>query len=385
MSRKTGPTHSPATAGQDTTSLPSLEQHAQEETLRQANHRLQRELSKLREDRTHVIEAVTEAIQLAASGIIIPPVELPKPAKSRSDRKEEKAIYVLSDTQLGKLTPTYNTEVCAKRLDTYLDAATTITNIQRVDHEVNDAYVIFGGDMIEGELIFPHQQWQLDSSMFAQTFSSGPAMFIKFIRGLLAIHRHVTLVCVPGNHGNMGGRQGKAYSPETNGDRMLYVFMQALLAREPRLTWRIVYEERESGWYDVSSPWPNWPILSMHGYNMPSPASASMATIARRIWGYSSGAIQEPFKIVISCHWHSPKHFLLNELEVFYNGSTESTNLFAQERLSAMGQPMQLMFFLHPTRGVTAQYWLKLDKRITYQAKHAPAAVAYEPVEEPKL
>ena len=41
------------------------------------------------------------------------------------------------------------------------------------------------------------------------------------------------------------------------------------------------------------------------------------------------------------------------------NGSTESTNTFAQEALAAQGDPEQLLMFMRPNR-FTAEYWVDL-------------------------
>ena len=355
-----------------------------EATLRQANANLARQLERVRNGQDELIRAVHSAIDTAAASLEIPRV--PKPIyRSGKSHGEEKAILCVGDMQLAKVTPTYNTAVCEARMERYAQAVASITKIMRSDHPVNDAHIHLLGDIIEGEMIFPHQAHQIDSGLYTQLMVDAPRILINFIRQMLTVFRHIHITAIPGNHGQFGGRGWKAYSPETNADRMLYRLLQGLLANEPRVTWQIPYARHESAWYAVDYPFgreAGHGILMFHGNQIPNVGSASTGTIARRIWGFSAGAIAEPFEIVEFGHWHTPKYIPLNKIHVFCNGSTESTNIYAQERLSAIGQPVQLMYFMSPKRGITAQYWLQLEpKPVTAEQSYdLPAIEPYTPV-----
>ncbi len=347
-----------------TTLKARLEQAEREEHLRAANATLARENSKLRYRQSEMLAALGTMIDTAAQGLVIPRVAKPL-IKSGRRHAEEKAIICVGDLQLAKTTPTYNTDVCERRMGRYAEIAAKLTMIQRSDHPVNDARVYLLGDILEGELIFPHQAHQLDRSLYSQLMIDAPRIIVNYLRSLLTVFRHVHVVCVPGNHGALGGRAGRAYNPESNADRMLYRLVQGLLAAEPRLSWQIPYQRNEAAWYAVDYPFGGVRngFMLFHGDQIPNPGSASTGTIARRVWGYSAGAIAEPFDNVIFGHWHTPKYIPLNKLGVWCNGSVESTNTYAQERLSAIGQPIQLMMFCHEERGVTGQYWVKLEDK----------------------
>ena len=67
------------------------------------------------------------------------------------------------------------------------------------------------------------------------------------------------------------------------------------------------------------------------------------------------------FKDAISGHWHTPTKFYLNGITVRVSGSTESYNVYAQEKMAAMGEPSQPFLFVHPKKGrVTAEYQIEL-------------------------
>jgi hypothetical protein len=154
-------------------------------------------------------------------------------------------------------------------------------------------------------------------------------------------------------------------NPETNADRMLYTITQQLLAAETRLTWQIAYKPHDTGWYEVAYPFGperGHGFLLFHGDQISNASTCSTRTIATRIWGWASGAVPEPFQYAVWGHWHSPKRIKMNRIIGWCNGSTESTNTFAQERLSAVGEPEQLLMFCHPDRGVTAEYWVNLKE-----------------------
>lgn len=364
-------------------------QAEKEQALRQANATLARQLSKVRDDRQEIVRALTDAVQTAASSLDIPKVPSPAIAKSRGRHTEEQSILCVGDLQLAKVTPTYNSEICEQRMVTYAEAARSVIEIQRNDHPVNVARVYMLGDMIEGELIFPHQAHQIDAGLFTQLMVDGPRILINFLRSLLTFVQRVHVVAIPGNHGQLGGRGWKAYSPETNADRILYAHIQTALANEPRISWAIPYAAHEAAWYAVDYPFaPDTAHgnFLFHGQQIPNAASASTATIARRIWGYGSGAVPEPFENVFHGHWHTPRYIPANRIKIFCNGSTESTNIYAQERLSAIGQPVQLLCFTHPRRGITAQYWLELERTpiVAAQAYNLPAPQPLPPIPMPR-
>lgn len=350
-----------------------LKERGRETRLVEANEQLARELIRAKGRTADLVEAVRRAVTDAATGLVLPPVVGPSKVLRRvaRTRDAEKALVVVSDVQLGKATPSYNTKVAEERLAAYAEKVCSLAAIQRADHPVDEARVYLLGDIVEGELIFPSQPHETESSLYRQTVVDGPRILVNFLRRLLLDFRTVHVVGVIGNHGALGGPVRRQYNPETNADRMLYEFIRQLMRDESRCTWNIPFELNHRAWYAVDYPFGEDRMIAgnllhghgfllFHGDQIPGSANYSMKTIANRIWGWASGAVPEPFDHVIYGHWHSPRYFEAGRYSVWCNGSTESDNRFAQERLSAMGKPTQLLLFVHPRKGVTSEYWVRL-------------------------
>lgn len=351
-----------------------LAEHANIQALRESNDRLNRQLAseKLRTGRLE--SAVERAVGDALSGLTIPPV--PKPSRSgKLNSGEEKAIIVLSDVQGGKVTPTYNSTVAEERIMRYARKVKLLTDIQRSAHPVKDARVYLLGDQIEGEFNFPHQPHQIDASLFRQ-IKDGAEVHANFLRALLSDFELVHVVGIIGNHGRIGGRYD-CVNPETNSDRMLYNLTQTILRGEKRLTWDIPWEKNERAWYAVDYPFGSprhyeqlkvsefgrvttHGFLLFHGDQIPGSASHSDGTIAKHLFGWASGGVPEPFSYAIYGHWHRARSSRFNRFRFWCNGSTESTNTYAQEKLAAVGFPEQWLLFCHARRGVTAEYLVDL-------------------------
>lgn len=338
--------------------------------LRQANERLSREMQRLKTQQDVLVDAVYRAARDAATGLYIPKYNPPK-LKAKPGHAEC-AIAVLSDVQLGKVTPSYSSVVAEERVLRYADKIIELTKIQRSDHPVTTARVYVLGDIVEGELIFPHQPWTIDSSLFRQTLVDGPRILIGFLNRLLAEFERVHVVGVIGNHGRLGPKRSP-YNPETNMDRMLYHVVKDRMEGVKRLTWNLPFIPNERAAMTVDYPFSKEAaadgklpephgFLVMHGDQIPGSPSHSVATIAKRIYGWASGSIKERFDYVVYGHWHNSRRFRFNRFKVWCNGSTESTNTYAQEQLSeGGGPPEQTLLFCHPVRGVSAEYDVDLS------------------------
>lgn len=345
-------------------------QHEQVSQLYDTVDRLRRQLDAEKRRTGRLVAAVKEAATEALQGLDLRTTYTPPSRVGRGD--PEKALVCLGDLQLGKRTPTYNSKVCEERVQAYAKKVINLTNIQRTDHPVDEARVYVLGDFVEGELVFSHQPHQIDSSLFRQTVVDGPRILGNFIRHLLSSFKHVHVAGVIGNHGVLSGGRHSRHNPETNADRFLYEITRQQFLQEKRVTWNLPFLENERAWYVVDYPFGSeathktpqyFPdrhgFLLFHGDQIPGGANYSMGTIARHLWGYASGAIPEPFQYAIHGHYHTPRKAVLNNVTLWQNGSTESTNTFAQEKMAAVGKPCQQLLFASPRR-VTAEYLVDL-------------------------
>ena len=214
----------------------ALDHEAQVDDLKAYTRRLERQLARAKDKQADLVDAMYQAISDGISTINIQPVEAPEPDRRR--KHEEYAIVMLSDWQLGKKTDNYDSQICADRIDRLASKVVDITRVQRSDHPVKRCVIFALGDMLEGELIFPGQAWQIDSSLYRQLFD-GAEILAGFVRKMAATFEQVDVYCVPGNHGYLGGRSRKDYHPESNADRILYRIAEKITLGDPRIYWEI--------------------------------------------------------------------------------------------------------------------------------------------------
>jgi len=337
----------------------SLENYAEVDALRAANQRLQQQLRKATAKTDDLVEAVTKAAYDAA--LIAGPLPLtPVPSKDNR-RKEEVALWDLGDWQGAKLTSTYNSQVMRDRVMQFCTKAQRITMIQRADHPVKRCVIIFGGDQVEGLFNFPQQPFEVDSSLFEQ-YVNVSRLLVDVVRFALSVYDKVTVVSEWGNHGRIGSKRS-AVPRSDNVDRMCYELARQLLAGEWRLTWQDCPEDIQR--LEVGS----YRALVIHGDEFGRNGFASRSTIVQHVNRWRSGAYRVDglaweFRdcYVHHYHLHAEDPLANGEGAVYWTGSTESDNRYAQNALSSAGIPSQRLHFVDPVKGrVTSAYKIWLD------------------------
>lgn len=318
--------------------------------------RLARSVERYKANKNELVKAVYEAAYDAFSTISMPVI--PAPPKDTRKADEEVAVAILADWQLGKVTPSYSSEICRQRIELYAEKVSRITNIQRADHPVKHLRCWVLGDIVEGEDIFPGQAHLIDSSLYRQVGVNGPAIIRDFILRMLQDFETIHFVGIIGNHGSIGGRGRKEYNSETNMDRLLYKIIEHMFAYEPRVTFDIPDGHGESNFYAVDRVG-DYGTLLMHGDQFPPPSSTH--TYYKKVMGWKDGAIPQPFDDVYVGHYHQNVKMTLGSSILRMSGSPESYNTFAQEVLAVMGRPSQNLQFIHPFNGVTSEHTIYLD------------------------
>ena len=132
--------------------------------LKADNVKLLRQLEKAKNKKADMVDAVYNAVSTNLRTWDKP--KIPKPKLHKKTKDAEVAVAVLSDVQLAKVTPDYNTKVAEKRVVQYANKIVELTNVQRSAHPVNKCVVLAAGDIVEGELIFPGQTHLIDASLY---------------------------------------------------------------------------------------------------------------------------------------------------------------------------------------------------------------------------
>jgi len=318
--------------------------------------RLQRQLAREKQRSDRILAAAYQAVTDSIAALNISPVA--KPATDRRTRGEETAVLMLGDWQLGKVTPSYSSEICENRITVLREKVDRLVEIQRADHPVKRVALFVLGDMIEGELIFPGQAHQIDSSLFRQVTVDGPRILGDTVRWALSRFQTVDVYAVPGNHGAIGGRSRRDMHPESNADRMLYEVTRQLTDQE-RLTWHVAED-----WWAAADLGERCRFLLLHGNQVRGYNGIPWYGWARKVlaWGSLSRLWPEmEFDHVAAGHFHTPVSIYLNGRRVWINASTESHNPYALEQLAAAGEPAQWLLFVKPGQGVTAEYLVGLN------------------------
>lgn len=325
--------------------------------LLQAFNRKSRELDRIKHQRGDIIDAIYQASKDAHIGFRVEPID--PPPKDKRQKTSEVAAICLSDWQLGKRTPDYNMKVCEQRVRKLAQKVIELTNIQRAHHPVKELRIWCIGDIVESEQIFPGQVHEIEGSVFKQSVTA-KKILADFITTMLANFDKVHVVGVIGNHGSLGTRARREFNPNTNWDRVVYDSTRDLFRNEKRVTWVIPEDEERRAWYAVDKVGDKG-VLLFHGDQVRGGfAGMPFYGFFKKVLGWGVGAIPEHFDYAIAGHWHTPTFLTLNTKQVWVNGSTESSNPYAQEQLAAVGFPSQQLLFFHPRRGVTAEYKVRL-------------------------
>jgi hypothetical protein len=335
----------------------SLESFVEVEALREANQRLSRQLYQAKAKTDRLVEAAHQGglDAMMALGPIVP-VPVPEVDKRRT-KKEEVALWHLSDWQLSKKTPTYNSEVAKQRVMLFCHKAAKITYIQREDHPIKKCVILLGGDIIEGVQIFAQQPFEIDQTIFGQ-FVTASRLIVDVVRYALSLYSSVEVVAEWGNHGRMGSKRSVIPSSD-NLDRMTYELSRQLLENESRLTWP------ENSGEDVQRVQiGSYKALLIHGDEIGRGGFASPMTIVRHADRWKAGAYPWEFQDVYTSHYHVHAEWPLADGRgaVFQTGSTESDNRYARDLMASSAIPSQRLHFIDAEKGrVTSQYRIMLD------------------------
>lgn len=336
------------------------------EELYAALDRTQKALRDEKERTARLESAVYQAAHDAALARPVPRVPVPPKDRRAKAGSPEVAVPWVSDLQLGKRTPDYDSTVAAERMALFAEKVRSLVSIQRSARPIEKAHVWITGDIVEGEDIFPGQTWLIDSSLYAQTVKNGPQILGDFLREMLAEFREVHVTAVIGNHGRIG-RKGLSH-PETNTDRMVYEITRQMFAGESRLTWTIPEpgNSGDRGWYAVDTIG-NYSALLVHGDQFRGSLGVPWYGIRKKVLGWkalaaSPGLHFPEFRDLAFGHWHQPITWTVNGIGVRGIGSPESRNDYAAENFAGMSRPSQRLLFVDPEAGqVTVEYpeiWL---------------------------
>lgn len=328
--------------------LSEFEEEEQLAHLRAEARRLQQALKRTRNRNAELVTAVEEAAANAA--IVVGRPKVAKPSKDKRKKVGEVALLHLTDTQIGKRTVDYDTDVAGERIERFITKSIKITEMMRADHPVRDAVLMLGGDMVEGTGIFPGQPFEVDSTLYEQLFSA--VAFIEgAVRTLAENFEHVDVWTEYGNHGRIG-RKGE-FPAHDNVDLMAYRIVQGQTKDLGNVTWHL-----STDWFQIVEIG-SYRALLVHGDEIKSFGGNTPAFgIARKVSAWASGVVPH-FVDCYMGHFHQPLTVPIPRGgRTFVSPSPESGNEYAREFVAAVGKPGQRLNFIDPEKGRVTSEWL---------------------------
>jgi hypothetical protein len=287
----------------------------------------------------------------------LPAIELPTLATPTNPHHEETALLLLSDVHIGKKTISYNPKVFAERLETLGKSMISIVSAQRSIRPIRKLVIVMNGDIVDAEAVYPSQAVDhISIPIIDQIFTVGVPKLTEFLLFCLANFEEVECICQRGNHGRQNAAKWSS-SKSTNWDFVIYKSLQAITSTQPRLKWNINTKDWKSTFMIYHEG-----FLACHGdmiqryYNLPH---YGMTRQSER-W---QGAYRDRIKLThfLFSHFHSlDAGQRFNNCMIYINGSFVTDDPYAEENIGVTSTPEQLLMGVHPIKGVSWRYPLKL-------------------------
>lgn len=296
------------------------------------------------------------ALQVREALRDLPRIQVPSPRIQVGRGGEEAAILAIGDTQVGKVTRDYDVATAEKRVLLAGQKTLEIAAMRRHHARIETLYLWLLGDMVEGEMIYPDQPWEIECGAAEQATRHVPRICARLVGLLAQGFKRIVVRCVAGNHGRVGlPKQGA--NPRTNWDRVAYdtlgVHLHPLVEKG-RVDFAVA-----DGFYVVQDVL-GWGHLITHGDR--SLGSGGDAIVRRAIHGWVQ-TIPEPWRYLWFGHVHNPRLYTVNFHTAIANGSTESSNTYAQKELHAATDPSQWLAFANRRHGIISYSQLHLGER----------------------
>lgn len=270
--------------------------------------------------------------------------------------EQEEAVLLISDTHIGRSTPSYNLDVFVYRMEVLKENLIKVKKIINRSYSLPVLNVFILGDIVDGENIFPSQAYKQECDA-DDAIDIAVKSFYAFISGLFGDGRKrfekIRIFTVEGNH----GRVGKRNSEKTNYDRIFY----------KRLADRFVDNERvevnlSNNWYNHAKIFDHGYLL-FHGDTIYTYMNIPFYGIIQRAMRLRVGGINDYFNVVCMGHFHNLGMLYWNDMRILVNGTMMSDDDFAQKRLGLKSATKYWFFGVSRERAITWSYLIDLTKK----------------------
>lgn len=275
---------------------------------------------------------------------------------------EEFPVFDVSDMQIGELIraeetgglETYTFDVLLKRMGRWEERTHLIVNeVLRRSIPIHNGGMILGGDIGEGENIYPSQQAHVELLLNEQVLKSilAVARMIQFGAGMFD---DFYVWAVAGNHFKV--------APTTlDLDLHVYAMIRALLTKQENIHWSIAPNNFNlfqigPGQFKHCSDHAPRHQLAIHGNNLRSMLGTPNYAADKAFARYST-----MLNIVLDHLWIHHHHRLHVGQNWSINGAFPSGNDFSIDKMQGCDRPGQLMATMHQEQGWTSWRTIHLD------------------------
>jgi len=320
-----------------------------------------RHLRKLYKGQTResaALDALVDAIYEVAP--TIEPVRPPRRRAVSDQIEEESLVLVLGDLHIGEIVDpeqtsgisAFNVDIARRRVQYTVDTAIKIARSKMSKYHFRKLHVPLLGDIVSGII---HDELRVNDELgiVGQLIVAVEILAEAFLK-LCQEFEEVEAHCVVGNHGRVTEERyfkGKAIN---NYDYLVYKMLEKVLAAQPNLTWDIpkafftvMQVEQES-------------FLILHGDVVKSWMGIPFYGLQRAYlkWRALHADYGFPFKHMIVGHYHNPNMQTVVRYELIINGCIKGGDEYSIGAIAAACDPVQIMFGVHPEKGITHRWYL---------------------------
>ena len=283
------------------------------------------------------------------------PVNIIPLPQENMEEGEEGQVVLISDTQAGQQSPTFNSKVLKERMNWLAEAVMRLCLLHRKMRPVKKLWACLLGDLIENMNVPPISLEEVERVVYDQIFEVIVPALNDFLVSQLQLFEEVNVYGVRGNHGQLEGR--RSLSAKTNWDTMVYKILELGLKGQKQIKFHI---ETDS-FYQVVDIMGSKCLL-VHGDQIPAYLGIPFYGIDRRTLRWNVN-IPGGWKYCFMGHFHMCNYIRPSGIPIFINGTFASGTLYPLHRLGLQDEPAQWSFFMSHKQGITARYEINLTKR----------------------
>lgn len=318
----------------------------------QENNRLRSKLRAGEGAAETIVEIVGGLLAERPMQILVPQPQVLKGPFQKPNEPNIGLVH-LSDLHMGAVTPSFDSKICADRIRELGRKVTRCLRVHNTAMQVEELHVLLGGDLVEGDQIFPHQAHLIDQEVFAQACFACPEALAEIVAGWASVFPKIKVVGVRGNHGRCGAKHTSS-SPKTNWDAVCMKILSMLLKPFENVEIKL-----SDTFYIVDKIFPEWSILLTHGDQIRGVNGVPWYGTQRKASGWVD-SIPEFWNILMAGHFHTPMSVCQSDRWIFGNGTLKSGDEYALSQMAAAGTPSQRLLVVNQKHGPICDLMIRL-------------------------